>query len=293
MPDAHKRRVKLSVIIACFNGGETLATQLDALAGQKWRYAWEIIIADNGSTDNSRQIIEGFRFSLPNLRVVEAHDKRGASYARNMAMQKAKGDRFAFCDTDDQVGEGWIANIGEALDKFDIVVSKLDDRKLNQQWLRDLWESSADNSLESFLGFLPAAATYGLGFTRRVYERVGVFDESLPRMSDIDYTWRAQLAGFKLQPLPHAVVHYRYRDSLKRMFKQAFLDGQAQVMLYIKYREHGMSWESWRSGVKSWMWMIIRLSQLRTRAEWGKWLVDTGFMLGRLRGSIKHGVAVL
>lgn len=293
MSHVRNNEVKLSVIIACFNGGKMLASQLEALSMQKWREKWEIIIADNGSTDNSRQIIERFKIKLPNLCIVDAKEKRGTAYARNRAMKHAHGSCFAFCDADDEVGDGWVANIGEALGEYDVVVSKLDDRRLNQQWLRDLWDSSRDSSLLSFLGFLPAAAAYGFGFTRRVYERVGMFDESLPRMSDIDYSWRVQLAGFKLQLLPHAVIHYRYRDSLKGMFMQAFLDGQAQVMLYVKYREQGMPCESWWRGVKSWMWLIRRLPQLRSRLGRGRWLVDVGVMLGRLRGSIKHGVVAL
>ena len=280
-------------MIACFNGGRTLAAQLDALARQKWRYAWEIIVADNKSTDNSRQIVESFKAKLPNLRVVDAGDKRGAAHARNVAMQEAQGDRFAFCDADDQVGDGWIASIGEALGEFDVVISQFDDRRLNQQWLRDLWHDTSDGSPQPFLGFLPAAAAYGLGFTRQVYERVGAFDESLPRMSDIDYTWRVQLAGFTLQRLPHAVVHYRHRDTLKDMFTQAYRDGQAQVLLYKKFREQGMPWESWWSGVKSWTWMIRRLPQLRSRLGRGKWFVDMGYTLGRLRGSIRYGIVAL
>jgi len=290
MSFVHKQAVKLSVIIACFNGGRTLAEQLDALARQKWRYVWEIIVADNKSTDNSRQIVASFGARLPNLRVVDAGAKRGAAHARNVAMQEAQGDRFAFCDADDQVGDGWVASIGEALEEFDVVVSQLDDQRLNQQWLRDLWKGTSDGSPQPFLGFLPAAATYGLGFTRRVYERVGVFDESLPRMSDIDYTWRIHLAGFNLQHLPHAVVHYRHRDTLKGMFVQAYRDGQAQVLLYKKYREQGLPWESWWHGVKSWVWMIRRLPQLRTRLGRGKWFVDAGFTLGRIRGSIRYGI---
>jgi len=205
-------------------------------------------------------------------------------------MQEAQGDRFAFCDADDQVGDEWVASIGEALGKFDIVVSQSDDRRLNQQWLRLLWHDTSDGSPQPFLGFLPAAAAYGLGFTRRVYERVGAFDESLPRMSDIDYSWRFQLAGFRLQPLPHAVVHYRHRDTLIGMFMQAYRDGQAQVLLYKKYRKHGMPWVSWWHGVKSWIDMIRRLPQLRTRLGRGMWIVDSGFMLGRIRGSIRCGI---
>lgn len=288
---AHKQAIKLSVIIACFNGGKTLAVQLEALARQKWRHEWEIIIADNGSTDNSRQIVESFKARLPNLHVVDAGKMQGSAHARNMGLQKTGSDRFAFCDVDDEVGDGWVASIGEALDEFDVVVSQYDDRRLNQQWQRDLWYSpTTNNVLKPVLGFMPAAAAYGLGFTRRVYERVGAFDESLPRMSDIDYTWRVQLAGFKLQHLPHAVVHYRHRDTLKGMFMQAYRDGQAQVLLYKKYREQGMTWKSWGSGIKSWSVMILRFPQLRTRLGRGKWLVNAGFMLGRLRGSIRYGI---
>jgi glycosyltransferase involved in cell wall biosynthesis len=292
MSNASKSKVKLSVIIACFNGGETLASQLEALARQKWDYEWEIIIADNGSTDDSRQIVESFKNKLTNLSVVDARDKRGAAHARNVALQKAESDRFAFCDADDQVGDGWVAGIGEALGEFDVVVSQFDDQKLNQQWLRELWNTSTDGP-KPVLGFLPAAAAYGLGFTRRVYERVGAFDESLPRMSDIDYTWRVQLAGFKLDFLPHAVVHYRHRTTLKEMFVQAYRDGQAQVLLYKMYRARGMPWKSWWHGVKSWVVMIRRLPQLRSRLGRGKWVIKAGFMLGRLRGSIKYGVVAL
>ena len=287
-----KSEVKLSVIIACFNAGETLASQLEALAGQTWGERWEIVVADNGSTDNSRQIIESFRAKLPNLRVVDAGDKRGAAHARNVALHTVTGDRFAFCDTDDQVGDGWVAHIGEALGKYDVVVSGFDDEKLNQQWLRELWNTS-NTGPKPVLGFLPAAAGYGLGFTRRVFERVGAFDEALPRMEDIDYTWRIQLAGYKLQFLPQAVVHYRHRTTLKGMFVQAYQDGQAQVLLYKKYRALGMPWKSWWQGIRTWVSIIRRLPELRTRVGRGMWLVDTGFTLGRLRGSIVYGIVAL
>lgn len=291
---SHERKYaeRLSVIIACFNGGKTLVTQLEALADQMWHEEWEVIIADNGSTDNSLQIIENFKAKIPNLRVVEAKDKRGTGYARNVAIQEARGDRFAFCDVDDRVGDGWIASIGEALWEFDVVVSQFDDELLNAQWLRDLWHDPTNGSTP-MLGFMPAAAGYGLGLTRRVYTRVGMFDESLPRMSDIDYTWRIQLAGFKLHHLPHAIVHYRHRDTLKGMFEQAYRDGQAQVLLYKKYRTQGMPWISWKHGVKSWVLMVWRLPQLRTRLGRGMWVVDAGFVLGHLRGSIKYGVVAL
>jgi glycosyltransferase involved in cell wall biosynthesis len=292
MSNISKSPVRLSVIIPCFNGGKTLALQLEALSSQQWHKEWEVIFADNGSTDNSRQVAESFQAKLPNLRIIDAGEKRGVAHARNVAIQWAKSDRFAFCDTDDQVGNEWVSHIGDALGKFDVVVSQFDDHKLNQRWFRELWNTSTDGP-QPILGFLPGAAGYGLGFTRQVYERVGSFDESMLRMSDIDYTWRIQLAGFKLQFLPNAVVHYRHRVMLKEIFLRAYRDGQAQVQLYKKYREHGMSWKSCWDGVIYWMRMTRRLPQLQTRKGRWDWVIDAGFMLGRLRGSMKYGVVAL
>ncbi|MBF2059991.1 glycosyltransferase family 2 protein, partial [Fischerella thermalis] len=43
--------MKVSVIIPCLNAAETIGVQLEALANQQWSQPWEVIIADNGSTD--------------------------------------------------------------------------------------------------------------------------------------------------------------------------------------------------------------------------------------------------
>jgi glycosyltransferase involved in cell wall biosynthesis len=52
--------MKLSVIIPCLNGAATIATQLAALARQQWDQPWEIVVADNGSTDESAGIVERY-----------------------------------------------------------------------------------------------------------------------------------------------------------------------------------------------------------------------------------------
>ena len=52
---------------------------------------WEVIVSDNGSTDETRRIVERFHGRLPGLRIV------------------AKGEALLFCDADDEVGPGWLA----------------------------------------------------------------------------------------------------------------------------------------------------------------------------------------
>ncbi|MCY7392121.1 MAG: glycosyltransferase, partial [Leptolyngbyaceae cyanobacterium CAN_BIN12] len=64
--------MKLSVILPCYNGAETIAVQLNALVQQQWSEDWEVIVVNNGSTDNSVEIVEEYRDRLP-LRIVNAH----------------------------------------------------------------------------------------------------------------------------------------------------------------------------------------------------------------------------
>ena len=64
--------MKLSVILPCINGAETIAVQLEALTRQSWAGEWEVIVVNNGSTDNSMEIVERYRDRLQNLQIVNA-----------------------------------------------------------------------------------------------------------------------------------------------------------------------------------------------------------------------------
>jgi len=61
--------MKLSVILPCFNGVKTIAVQLEALA-RRWSEPWELVVINNGSTNDSMQIVENYRDRLPNLPLV-------------------------------------------------------------------------------------------------------------------------------------------------------------------------------------------------------------------------------
>ncbi len=68
-----------SVVIPVRNGAATLAEQLEALAQQEYDDEWEVVVADNGSSDATREVVNGFR-DLPQLRVVDASGGSGAGY---------------------------------------------------------------------------------------------------------------------------------------------------------------------------------------------------------------------
>ncbi|RUT11687.1 hypothetical protein DSM107010_30140 [Chroococcidiopsis cubana SAG 39.79] len=76
--------MKLSVIIPSYNEAGTISGQLEALTTQQWYQPWEIIISDNGSTDETVAIAEQYQERLPNLQIVDSSDRQGAAHARNV-----------------------------------------------------------------------------------------------------------------------------------------------------------------------------------------------------------------
>lgn len=287
--------MKLSVIIPCYNAADTIATQLAALASQRWSEPWEVIVSDNGSTDELMAIVEQYREQLPNLRIVDASARRGQPYALNVGARAATGDALAFCDADDEVAPGWVAAMGEALSKYDFVAGRLETEKLNKSWVQKARRGLQQDGLQAYKypSYLPHAAGCSLGLKRSLYEAIGEFDESLPLLHDTDYCWRVQLAGTELHFVPNAVVHYRFRNTLSGVYRQARGYAEYNVLLYKRYRPLGMPELSWKTGVKAWVRLLRRLSRIRSKEGLARWVWQSGWCMGRLQGSIKHRVFAL
>jgi glycosyltransferase involved in cell wall biosynthesis len=92
----------VSVILATRNRAALLAETLDALAKQRWpRDRFEIVVADNGSTDDTRILVESFARAddTPVVRYLFVAEP-GKSHAVNAALRFARGDVLAFTDDD-------------------------------------------------------------------------------------------------------------------------------------------------------------------------------------------------
>lgn len=287
--------MKLSVIIPCYNAADTIAAQLEALASQRWSEPWEVIVADNGSTDETLIIVERYKAQLLNLRTVDASARRGAAHARNVGARTAIGDALAFCDADDEVGTGWVAAMGRALSEHDFVASRFDVEKLNVPWVQKSHANPQRDGLNEYRypPYLPHAGGSGIGVKRALHQVVGGFDESMPILEDTDYCWRIQLTGTKLHFVPDAVVHVRHRNTLGGLYRQARGYAEYNVLLYKRYRPLGMPRLSWKASVKAWVRLLRHLPQIRSKASLARWVWQFAWRMGRLQGSIQHRVLAL
>lgn len=292
---SHAER-SISVVIPALDAADTLADQLDALKEQIGCHRFEVVVSDNGSTDDTRGVAESFRDCFERLVVVDSSARRGVSHARNAGVAAAGGEIVLICDADDIVSDAWVRQMCSALDLCDIVGGSRDEVSLNSAEVSDWRGQRNSETPPTALDFLPYAVGCNMGFRRRVFEYTGGWDEAYRAGGDdVDYSWRAQLGGARFGYVPEAVVFYRHRAGLAPLWRQFYRYGRAGPQLYRQYGRLGAKRRPIRRALRSWLWLTLKLPILLhgSRSERGKVVRVAATLAGRLAGSIRYRVIYL
>lgn len=226
-----------SVVIPCHNGEKTLGRQLDALAGQDFPGAFEVVVADNRSTDSTREIVERYRATDPRFRVVPAHGVQGINHARNVGVRSSRGDFVLLCDDDDVVLPGWLSAMDAARQQGHRCLGGLTEHRLRD----DTYLFDQPGVIEVPWPEIPRPIGANCGFARHVFDEIGGFDETiLEGPDDTDFFWRAHFAGYPSHGVPEARIIYYVKSDLGQLLRQGFRRGGGRVKLYRKYRSKGM-----------------------------------------------------
>lgn len=279
----------VSVVMPVFNGASTLPDQLAALARQTYQGRWELVVADNGSTDATAEIVRQWSIRIPDVRVVQALERQGCSYARNVGARAARGDFIACCDADDLVDKDWLQALVAAGRSHDIVGGRLDVSTLNNTVTAAWRPSFPVDRLPVALGFLPYAVGANCAMSRETWEDLGGWDEDLAFCGDdIEFAWRAQMASYTLGFAPEAVVAYRFRDDPRATAKQFYRYGRVEPALFSRYRRHGVARSDTARAVREWVWAALRAFDLTASDDRkGAWMRKVAYRAGRLVGSLR------
>lgn len=277
----------ITVILAVYNGAGELGEQLQGLASQTYDQPWELIVADNGSTDASARIAATWSDRIPGLRILDASSVKGSAAARNLAASQAKGTKLAFCDHDDVVQPGWVAAMAAALDHHDLVAGHNEFGSLDRQA-----DAQSTKPPRDFYEFLPYGLSCNLGVSRRAFEAVQGFDAGMPVSYDLDLCWRVQLAGYPLHVEPAAVVAKRYRGASGDIWRQHYSYGVGDLALYRRFSRHGMPRRLGRAA-RRYAWLVLHLPDLREVPSRRSWTRVAANQTGRLVGSIRQRTVYL
>lgn len=287
LPTDRSAAPELSVVIAVRDAAPTLPAQLDALLAQPGAGPWELVVADNGSTDGSQAIVRERAVRDDRVRLVDASAVAGPAHARNAGAAEARGAALAFCDADDVVGEHWVAAMGTALREHEFVTGPLELGRLNPEWLAGVRGSTGSTAVAVFEEVFPFASSCNLGIRAARFAQLGGFDESRTVGEDIELSLRLHRIGVPLAFVPDALVHYRLRPTLGAIFRQARSYGAVRPELLETVRRAGEPVPTrWRAA-RNWAWLVRHAGLLRDRAGRARWLWVAGQRLGNVEGSWK------
>jgi glycosyltransferase involved in cell wall biosynthesis len=262
-----------------------LEDQLRALADQECDDEWEVVIADNGSTDQSREVAAHWSEQHGRIRWIDASAVPGAPAARNAGARAARGDLLAFCDCRRRGSHpGWLASCARALGSADVVAGIFDFWSLNGL------QANRPRHRRPCCSYSVPAGRPERQPCRSPSEpsmRSEDSAEELVTGEDIDLCWRLQTHGL---PLRHrgsgAVVSKRGRSGFVDVFKQGAAFGRGGPVLYRRHRGAGAR-RNLASAAKSWLWLVARLPLLfKSPAQRNQWARAAGVRTGRLAGSV-------
>jgi len=197
----------VSVIIPAYNSAAFIERAIRSVLQQTWQ-PLEILVIDDGSTDNTREVVQAIEGPIRYIR----QENAGASAARNRGIQEAKGDFIAFLDSDDE----WLPRRLERT-----LAPLLANPALGFCYCHSsriyLDGSSRLHHAESvkrrFPGGIyspPYAHTSASTFRRECFDRCGEFDTSMCRIEDIDLFVRiAEVYPTHLVPEVLVRIHHR------------------------------------------------------------------------------------
>lgn len=279
----------VSVIIPAYNADQSLGNQLEALHNQNFEGEWEAIVVDNGSTDNTVIVVKKYQQVMPNLRLVQASERRNRSYARNQGVKAAQGNLLLFCDADDVVSDNWITAMTDALQEHTLVICPAETRLLRQSAQNKTYLNRTSLK-DIYLNFLPVAMGCNSGVKREAFEATGGFSENFPRNQDVDLSWRLQLMGHEIYLTQETLIYYRPRNTYKGIMMQGLEVGMAQVNLYRSFAAHGMPKSSPREAMAEYQQLIreLRTIHRKNRLKREQWIQKISTRLGRILGCFRY-----
>ncbi|MBI3215902.1 MAG: glycosyltransferase [Mycobacterium sp.] len=297
-PSCTSDGVDISVVIPCRNGAGTLGAQLDALLAQQTGATFEVIVADNGSTDATAELVRRYGERDPRVKLVDASRAPGANVGRNVGVRAARGRFILLTDADDLVHPGWIEAYWQAFSHGahsagGALIRVLAGGKVLSRESR-LYRPLAGR------GVTFANAT-NCGFSAAAFHRVGGFDESFIGGADeVDFYWRLAEAGYELVLVPEAKVDKLMHTDLDDAFRQQFNFGRGETRLMQKFRPRLVTPLTLLALCGVVVWFGVWATVARLTPRWRRHATNTvawnlGFLTEavRLRSGTGHSAAQL
>lgn len=206
----------ISIIIPHYNSADYIAETLDSVFSQSFS-DFEVIVVNDGSPDSSRlySAIEPYRDRIV---FIDKPENEGASTARNLGVEHARGDLFSFLDSDDIWFPTFLEELSAFLSSTDFDMVYADAEKFLEVQNQKIGDFLPFNPPQGEVtramcvaGQCHLFVASGALLKRSVFETVGRFDPEVSRTEDFDFAMRLLSEGFRIGYLRKVLFTYRLR----------------------------------------------------------------------------------
>lgn len=211
----------VSIIIPTFNGASRISNCLDALLKQTAGGDVEILVVNDGSTDNTAGVVTLYS----GIRLI-SQGNAGPAAARNRGASEARGAIILFTDDDCVAMPDWLDAMIEPFDDPEVVgakgVYRTHQRRLVARFVQieyeDRYRLMADLDCIDFID------TYSAAFRRNRFLEMTGYDTSFPVAcaEDIELSYRMSARGWKMKFASSAIVYHTHPDTLSRYLKKKY-----------------------------------------------------------------------
>jgi len=240
---------KVSVVICACNAETTMDACLASLQNLKYP-AFEVIVVDDGSTDRTGKIADGYE----GFHVIHQENK-GLSAARNVGIAASLGEIVAFTDSDCVVDPDWLHYLVATFLSTGLpAVGGPNLPPPEDSVVAACVAASPGGPLHVLLDDVEAEHIPGcnMAFRREVLEEIGGFDPIYRSAGDdVDVCWRLQDRGYRIGFSPAAMVWHFRRNTMKAYFGQQKGYGKAEALLYFRHpqRFNALGYSRWRGRI--------------------------------------------
>ena len=251
--------MKCSVIILNWNGAEMLRTYLPSVVAHTTLPDVEIIVADNGSTDNSLEVL---RTEFPNVRTIVLDQNYGFAEGYNRAINQVDSQYVVLLNSDVEVTAGWLEPMLAYMDANTDVASIQPKIRsyINRDYFehagaaggfvnalgypycrgRILWKVEQDKGQYDTITDVDWTSGACMCVRTNVYKELDGLDASFfAHMEEIDLCWRMRNAGWRLVCLPQSVVYHLGGGSLHYDSpRKTYLNHRNNLIMIRKNKKH-------------------------------------------------------
>lgn len=185
---------EITVIIPMFNAQESILRALHSVKNQTYQGIFDIIVIDDGSTDQSAALVKDFMHQHPDLSIQFIQQKnKGVSSARNTGLKLAKNEYIAFLDADDEwlpeKTEKQMHHFKHSSHAIDFLVTLRNNEALTFPYQCNDQNQLAEMTLRKMLIRMEGQTSTAI-FKRKILENTGFFDEEQKYAEDANYWMR-------------------------------------------------------------------------------------------------------